>query len=186
MPPFPRRTGATEQYNNGIMIHVCSLALLNKTIEETGARHVVTLLGAADQVPLPSQIARGNYLRLFVHDIVDPTPGQNHPDVEHVERLIAFVRAWPRETPMVIHCWAGISRSTAAAFTTVCALNPKRDEHEIAQAIRAASITAQPNTRIVRFADQLLGRNGRMVEAVQALPPCVPALQAEPFRLDLA
>ena len=168
------------------MIHVCSLARLNETIEATGARHVVTLLGAADQVPLPSQIARGNYLRLYVHDIVEPTLGQNHPDLEHVERLITFVQDWKRETPMVIHCWAGISRSSAAAFTTVCALNPKRSEHEIAQALRKASLTAQPNGRIIRFADQLLGRDGRMVAAVAALTPSVPAEQAEPFRLDLS
>jgi predicted protein tyrosine phosphatase len=168
------------------MIHVCSLALLNKTIETTGAQHVVTLLGAADQVPLPSNIKRGNYLRLYVHDIVDPTPGQVHPEIEHVERLVEFVQGWKQETPLVIHCWAGISRSTAAAFTTVCALNPTRDEHDIAQAIRTASVTAQPNARIVRFADQVLGRNGRMIEAVKALSPSVPAEQAEPFRLDLA
>lgn len=168
------------------MIHVCSLARLNETIEATGARHVVTLLGAGDQVPLPSQIARGNYLRLHVHDIVETTQGQIMPETEHVERLIAFVRAWKRETPMVIHCWAGISRSSAAAFTTVCALNPGRDEREIAQALRKASVTAQPNARIVRFADQLLGRNGRMITAVEALSPSVPAVQAEPFRLDLA
>ena len=168
------------------MIHVCSLARLNQTIEATGARHVVTLLGAEDQVPLPSQIARGNYLRLHVHDIVEPMPGQIHPDIEHVERLITFVRGWKRETPLVIHCWAGISRSSAAAFTTVCALNPKRDENEIAQAIRRASATAQPNTRIVGFADQLLGRNGRMIEAVKAISPSLPAFQAEPFRIDLA
>jgi predicted protein tyrosine phosphatase len=168
------------------MIHVCSLARLNETITATGARHVVTLLGHEDQVPLPSSIARGNYLRLHVHDIVETSPGQIPPDVEHVERLLTFVRSWKRDTPMVIHCWAGISRSSAAAFTTVCALNPRRDEHEIAQAMRAASPTAQPNARIVRFADQLLGRNGRMVDAVQAISPSVPAIQAEPFRIDLA
>jgi len=167
------------------MIHVCSLARLNETIDATGARHVVTLLGASDQVPLPSHIARGNYLRLYVHDIVEPMEGQIQPGAEHVERLIAFVRGWKRETPMVIHCWAGISRSSAAAFTTVCALNPMRNEHEIAQALRRASPTAQPNSRIVRYADQLLGRNGRMIEAVAALPPGVPAVQGEPFRLDL-
>ena len=167
------------------MIHVCSLARLNETIEATGARHVVTLLGAEDQVPLPSSIARGNYLRLHVHDIVEPTPGQIHPGIEHVERLITFVGEWKRETPMVIHCWAGISRSSAAAFTTVCALNPNRDEFEIANAIRMASPTAQPNARIVAYADELLGRNGRMVEAVRAISPCTPAMQAEPFRIDL-
>jgi predicted protein tyrosine phosphatase len=167
------------------MIHVCSLSRLNETIEATGARHVVTLLGIEDHVPLPSQIARDAYLRLHMHDIIDPIDGQVHPAHEHVERLIDFVGRWPRKTPLVIHCYAGISRSTAAAFTTVCALNPKRAEDAIAQALRRASPTAQPNARIVRIADQVLGRNGRMVEAVAAINPCVPALQAEPFRLDI-
>ena len=167
------------------MIHVCSLSRLNETITATGARHVVTLLGIEDHVPLPSQIARDAYLRLHMHDIVDPMDGQIHPGQEHVERLIDFVGRWPRKTPLAIHCYAGISRSTAAAFTTVCALNPTRNEADVAQALRRASPTAQPNARIVRIADQLLGRNGRMVEAVATIDPSVPALQAEPFRLDL-
>jgi len=167
------------------MIHVCSLARLNETITATGARHVITLLGMEDHVPLPSQIARDAYLRLHMHDIIEPLDGQIHPVEEHVDRLISFVRSWRREAPMVIHCYAGISRSTAAAFTSVCALNPNRNEADIARALRRASPTAQPNARIVRIADEILKRNGRMVEALAGIGPCVPALQAEPFRLDL-
>jgi predicted protein tyrosine phosphatase len=120
-----------------------------------------------------------------MHDITEPSEGQVTPDVAHIEHLLTFVRRWDRAAPMVIHCYAGISRSTAAAFTTVCALNPKRDEAEIAQALRNTSPTAMPNARIVRLADQALGRDGRMIAAVTALGPCLPALQAEPFRLDL-
>jgi len=167
------------------MIHVCSLARLNETIAATGARRVVTLLGMEDHVPLPSQIARDAYLRLHVHDIVEPLDGQIAPDAEHVERLIGFVRSWDRAAPMVIHCYAGISRSTAAAFTAVCALSPHRREADIARTLRLASPTAQPNARIVRLADRLLGRGGRMIEAVAAIGPSLPALEAVPFRLDL-
>ena len=43
---------------------------------------------------------------------------------EHVEKLVDFVSGWDRAAPMVIHCFAGISRSTAGAFITACALNP--------------------------------------------------------------
>jgi predicted protein tyrosine phosphatase len=167
------------------MIHVCSLARLNDTVKATGARHVVTLLGIEDHVPLPPGVGAGDYLRLHMHDITEPSDGQVTPDVAHVERLVAFVRRWDRAAPMVIHCYAGISRSTAAAFTTVCALNPQRDEADIAMSLRRVSPTAMPNGRIVRLADQLLGRDGRMVAAVAAIGPCVPALQAEPFQLDL-
>jgi predicted protein tyrosine phosphatase len=86
---------------------------------------------------------------------------------------------------MVVHCFAGISRSTAAAFTAACALNPERDEMQIARAIRDASPTAMPNIRIVSIADRMLRRNGRMVRAVEALGRGQEAMEGHPFRLDL-
>jgi predicted protein tyrosine phosphatase len=85
----------------------------------------------------------------------------------------------------VVHCYAGISRSTAAAFTAACALNPQRDEMQIAQAIRTASGTAQPNAAIVSIADRLLKRKGRMIRAIEALGPAQFAEEGIPFRLDL-
>jgi predicted protein tyrosine phosphatase len=84
----------------------------------------------------------------------------------------------------VVHCYAGVSRSTAAAYVTVCTLNPGRSEASIAQALRRASPTATPNIRIVALADDMLGRNGRMVDAIAAIGPGALA-EARPFRLDL-
>jgi len=167
------------------MIHVCSLARLYDTIDETGARHIVTLLRLADRVERPRHIDAANHLVLAVDDIAAPSEGYTLPGQEHVERLVAFVGQWDRKTPLVVHCFAGISRSTAAAFTAACVLNPQRDELQIARAIRAASPTAQPNTRIVAVADQLLKRNGRMIRAVESLGPGTLASEGHPFRLDL-
>lgn len=167
------------------MIHVCSLARLYATVEETRARHIVTLLRLTDRVTRPSHIAAENHLVLAVDDIVDPLEGYTAPAEEHVRRLIDFAGNWDRAAPMVVHCFAGISRSTAGAFVTACVLNPQRDELEIAQAIRSASRTAQPNARIVGIADRLLKRGGRMVGAVEAIGPGAPAAEGQPFRLDL-
>ena len=167
------------------MIHVCSLARLHTTIEETGARHVVTLLGVEDEVRLPEAVPADNHLRLQMHDITGPMDGYVPPDVAHIEQLLTFVHGWRRDAPLVIHCYAGISRSTAAAFTAVCALNPRRDERLIAQALRRASRTAYPNPRIVSLADQVLARQGRMVAAVEAIGRGTIAAEGEPFRLDL-
>lgn len=167
------------------MIHVCSLARLYATIEETRARHVVTLLRLTDRVQRPNHILEENHLILAVDDISLPQDGYTVPGEEHVARLVQFVRGWDRAAPMVVHCFAGISRSTAAAFTAACVLNPKRDEGEIAKAIRAASPTAQPNARIVSIADRLLKREGRMIRAVESIGPGSPASEGHPFRLDL-
>jgi predicted protein tyrosine phosphatase len=167
------------------MIHVCSLARLHATVEETGARHIITLLRQTDRVTRPDHVAPENHLVLSVDDISFPIEGYTAPGDEHVERLIDFVGKWDRATPMVVHCFAGISRSTAGAYVAACALNPKRDEHEIAQAIRRASCTAQPNARIVLIADRLLKRNGRMIRAVEAIGPGTAAMEGDPFRLDI-
>ena len=167
------------------MIHVCSLARLHDTVATTSASHVVTLLRTIDLVERPKSIAAENHLILGMDDIAGPIEGYTHPAEEHVIDLIEFVRKWNRGAPLVVHCYAGISRSTAGAFITACALNPQRDETTIAQLIRRSSATAMPNPMLVGHADRILKRQGRMVRAVEAIGPGRPAQEGDPFRLDL-
>lgn len=167
------------------MIHVCSLARLHRTVENIGARHVITLLKDVHLVRRPGAIAPNNHLILRMDDVTESLNGDVAPTDEHITKLIAFVRNWSRARPLVIHCYAGISRSTAAAFVTACALNPQRDELSIAQALRQASATAAPNMRIVSLGDRALGRNGRMTTAIEMIGRGAVTAEGEPFRLDL-
>jgi predicted protein tyrosine phosphatase len=167
------------------MIHVCSLARLHHTVQETGALHVVSLIGDEASVERPRAIVAENHLWLRLHDISAPLDGYVMPEERHIADLLNFVRRWDRRAPLVVHCYAGISRSTASAFASVCALNPHRNEDSIAQALRRASPTATPNIRIVALADRLLGREGRMVTAIQTIGRGVLAAEGTPFRLDL-
>lgn len=167
------------------MIHVCSLARLHETVEDTGARHVVSLIGDEARLERPSSIVPENHLWLRLHDISAPLEGYIMPGEAHVSDLLNFVRSWDRRAPLVVHCYMGISRSTASAFASVCALNPSRGEDSIAQALRRASPTATPNIRIVSLADRLLGRNGRMVAAIETIGRGDLTAEAAPFRLDL-
>jgi predicted protein tyrosine phosphatase len=167
------------------MIHVCSLARLHDTVSDTGARHIVTLIKDVSLVRRPHSILEPNHLLLDMDDISSPIDGYVLPGEDHVAKLVEFVTQWDRAAPLVVHCYAGISRSTAGAFITACALNPERDERAIARLIRDASPTAQPNLRLVELADSLLGRKGRMVKAVDILGPALSAYEGVPFRLDL-
>jgi predicted protein tyrosine phosphatase len=167
------------------MIHVCSLARLHDTVEDTGARHIVSLLGDEAPIERPSAVVAENHLWLRLHDISAPRDGYIVPGEEHVADLLKFVRHWDRRAPLVVHCYAGISRSTASAFASVCALNPHRDEASIAQALRRASPTATPNTRIVSIADRLLRRDGRMIAAIETIGFGTFAAEGTPFRLEL-
>src|SRR5206468_6874759 len=165
-----------------MMIHVCSLARLYETVEATGARHVVTLLKDTDRVERPKSVVAANHLILSMDDITVPMDGYTLPCDDHVSALVAFVRGWDRAKPLVVHCYAGISRSTAGAYVAACALNPRRDELRIAQALRLASPTATPNPRIVSLADRMLRRDGRMVAAIESTGQGATAYEGAPFR----
>jgi len=167
------------------MIHVCSLSRLHETVAATGARHVVTLLKDVDLVQRPGGIASENHLVLGMDDITGPLEGYIAPDDGHVTRLLDFVRDWDRAAPLVMHCYAGISRSTAGAFVAACALNPHRDEISIARQIRRASPSAFPNRLIVSLADKALGRQGRMLRALDEMGPGNMTIEGRPFRVDL-
>jgi predicted protein tyrosine phosphatase len=164
---------------------VCSLALIGETVAKTGARSLVTLLSPGSEVDRPIPIRRERHLYIAVSDIVAPMPGQVLPDAKHLEDLLGFVRAWDRAEPMVIHCFAGVSRSTAAAFIVACALSPSRDEFAIARAMRAASPTASPNSRLVALGDDALHRRGRMNEAIVNIGRGEECLEGTPFALEL-
>jgi predicted protein tyrosine phosphatase len=167
------------------MIHVCSLARLHATVEQTGARRVVTLMRDVELVRRPPTIDHADHLLLRLDDISEPIYGYTVPGEEHVAELLTFVRSWDRAAPLVIHCYAGVSRSTAGAFVSACALNPRRPETEIARDIRRLSPTATPNIRIVTLADRMLAREGRMVAAVEAIGRGIECYEGHPFRLDL-
>ena len=167
-------------------LHVCPLSRLHHTVAETRASHVITLINVGSAVERPATILADNHLVIGISDIVEPLDVHVLPDSEHIERLLAFVRAWGRESPLVFHCWAGISRSTAGAYIAACALAPERDEGEIARALRHASPSATPNARLVALADDLLGRGGRMVDAVRAIGRGAEAMEGTPFMLQLS
>jgi predicted protein tyrosine phosphatase len=167
------------------MLHVCSLAALPDTVKATGASHVLTVMANVEQVQRPVSVLPANHLKVSMDDITEQMDGFVAPSEQHIERVLAFVRGWDRSAPMVVHCYAGISRSTASAFMTACALNPHRDEISIAKQIRAASAIAQPNRLIVSLADKMLGREGRMLRALDEMGPGSMMVEGRPFRVDI-
>ncbi|WP_395665947.1 tyrosine phosphatase family protein [Methylocella sp.] len=166
-------------------LHVCSLARAPDMVRETGARSLVTLLDAETPVARPSAIAPERHLRLSMSDIVMALDGHVPPGEAHVAALVDFTLRWDRAAPMLIHCYAGVSRSTAAAFIAACALNPARDEFEIAAVLRQRSPTATPNGRLVALADSMLRRKGRMSAAVREIGRGADCFEGVPFALDL-
>ena len=151
------------------MIHVCCLATVEEEAARLGPAHLISILDPDCHLETPDGVAAGQHHRFNFHDINDPLPGHTPPEEGDIVRLLAFGEAWDGKAVTLIHCHMGISRSTAAAFILMCQFNDGR-EGEASVALRRAGRHAWPNRRMVAFADGLLGRDGRMVEAIAAMP----------------
>jgi predicted protein tyrosine phosphatase len=165
------------------MILVSPLSGLRSVIAETAPSHVLSLLSPGSGFIAPAGVDA--HLLLEMNDIAERRDGLVAPDGGHVAAMIEFARQWDRRRPLLVHCLAGISRSTAAAYVIAAALMPGRDETELARRLRSLSPSATPNPRIVSLADRMMNRNGRMIAAIAAIGRGADATEGVPFRLDL-
>jgi predicted protein tyrosine phosphatase len=150
---------------------VTPLSALPGALAEYGPSHLISLLSPDHMIETPAGFPGARHLRLSINDIVDVAAGPAPPGREHVDQLLTFSRRWDASQPLLIHCWAGISRSMASAFTILCDRLGPGHEEEIAQAMRRRAPHAQPNRLLVSHADDALGRGGAMLAAVKAMGP---------------
>ena len=143
------------------MITVCPLSEVALNVRRLSPSHLISLLAPDEMIATPDGFAPERHLKVGVNDICAPEAGCIVPAAVHVAGLVEFLRGWPAEGPLLIHCWAGVSRSTATAFIALCLWNEGR-EMEAALALRRAAPHAQPNRLIVQLADEHLRRGGRM------------------------
>ena len=147
-----------------------------------GVTHVLSILDPNSPDPLEfAAFAPHRRLILRFHDVIEPQPDQIAPTREDVERLLVFGRE-VSETPeanLLIHCRAGVSRSTAAAALILMQANPEWPASMALDAVAAIRPRAWPNLLILEFGDALLGRNGEIAAAAGAIYRCVLARNPE-------
>lgn len=167
-------------------IHVCPLSRLHDTVQSTGCTHLVSLLSDDTGLVRPDTISDERHLLLLMNDIAVAQDGLVLPEETHIQRYLAFLDQWDQTSPLLVHCWAGVSRSTAGLFIALCYFNPDCPEDRIAKALRRASPSATPNSRLVALADACLQRDGRMSAAIQAIGRGADAFEGTPFAMPVA
>ncbi|MGX8272773.1 tyrosine phosphatase family protein [Brevundimonas diminuta] len=160
---------------------VSPLPQVEQLLAEHQPSHLVTLASPGAEAAFEAE----HRLDLRFNDIAAPREGLVAPSLEHVEALIEFAQGWTGAQPLLIHCWAGVSRSTAAAYVIACARTVPGREGDWAARLRDAAPTATPNPLIVAHADRLLDRGGAMVRAVHAIGRGAETDWGAPFELDL-
>ncbi|KAA2237817.1 tyrosine phosphatase family protein [Salinarimonas soli] len=110
---------------------------------------------------------------LRFHDIIDPLPGQVMPRRDHVEAVLQFGEDLARsrdertEGHLLVHCHMGISRSTAAMTMLMAQAQPEESEDALFAHLAEIRPQAWPNSVMIAFADDMLGRKGRLTEALR-------------------
>jgi predicted protein tyrosine phosphatase len=166
-------------------IIVTPLKHMPEVVVRHRASHLISLMGPDHPIHRPGMIAKANHLSLAVNDIAFKGSGKLiGPSDEHIQSIMDFARSWDQQAPMVIHCWLGQSRSPAAALIAALAINPQLDDLILTRALRSASEFANPNKRMVKLADNLIQRSGRLVEAVKQIGNGKKADLSPPFVLD--
>lgn len=111
---------------------------------------------------------------LAFHDAITPADGTVLPTRDDVEAILAFGRAIAAPERggalhLLVHCHMGISRSTAAMAMLLAQAEPELTEDAVFARIAAERPQAWPNSRMIGFADALLGRDGRFTAALGRL-----------------
>jgi predicted protein tyrosine phosphatase len=150
-------------------ILVSPLSAVERTIAAWHPSHLVTLLSPEHMIDTPVPIAAERHLKLALNDVVEDMRDMQPPTEDHISRLVAFGRGWSGDAPLLVHCWAGVSRSMAAAYTLLCERAGPGHEFEIAQLLRQRAPHAYPNALMINHADALLHRDGRMIAAVASI-----------------
>ena len=148
---------------------------------------VISLLDPETPFPELGPSYDGRHLRLKFHDVTEPSPGIIPPGDEHVGDLLRFIGDCTDGESLLVHCMAGISRSTATAFIVSCYRNRRVSELAIAQELRRVAPMARPNGSLIAIADRLMQRDGRMWRAFAAtfaLLDWCDVYENVPFELD--
>jgi predicted protein tyrosine phosphatase len=153
-------------------LSICGLTELG-AFRDAAVTHVLSILDPG--FPEPADFADyGPHKRLTLRfdDVIEPASGLLPPEPHHIEALLEFGKglAAAVDDPLghlLVHCHAGISRSTASMTILLAEARPLEDEDAIFEHIREIRPQAWPNSRMIGIADDLLERDGRLIAALR-------------------
>lgn len=169
MPPMPAYPAVI------ITSVVEAQRLLMSSNQGVDIKHIISIGAPGEETPAGYEL-RSSRIRLDFHDVTEDTDLEFGPRANHVKTVIEFAREIQHQDGvLLIHCAAGISRSTAAALTTFAVwLGPGQEDEAVAR-VYAVRPEAWPNSLFVELADDLLSRDGALLHALAKAQKNLPA-----------
>lgn len=104
----------------------------------------------------------------FFDDAEEQHPGETLFSSAHMERILRFSETIVPGAPVLVHCFAGLSRSPAVAFVLACRFDRSLNAGFVLDGLLEKHPTIAPNRHIVKIGDALLERSGELIEAATA------------------
>lgn len=133
--------------------------------EDKNLTHILSITDPGDLPPEGYISYRAEKLHLSFDDLTNQDEGYVKATDTDIDKIVAMARELKDDSRVLIHCLAGISRSTAAGFIVLCVLYGEGREVEALEKIVEIRRCAYPNRLMIRIADRVLGRKGAMLEA---------------------
>ena len=161
------------------MLIVCSLKDLDTVCKSIKPSHVISVIDPGFAPETPDGVT--HHLKLGFDDILEASPDnqiyrlnnndipQLPPNKEHTDSIIKFSSSWSSDTPIVIHCWCGVSRSMATATYLMCKIDNSDIDKNI-RYIRSIAPHANPNKVLISLFENSLNLNNRISLAFAKYP----------------
>ena len=166
------------------MIIVTSLKDHAQVCQSVNASHLISVIDPGYEPNTPEIVK--NHLKLGFDDIVEINKNnfihrntgfsqsqslnnQILPNIDHIKKIIEFVKSWDQVQPIVIHCWCGVSRSMATAIFIICNYHPNNIDSNV-RYMRKIAAHANPNTLMISMFEKYLNVEGKINEAFRKHP----------------
>jgi predicted protein tyrosine phosphatase len=153
-----------------VRLSVCGVVELDG-FAAAGVSDVLSILDPGQPEPAAFRTyAPHRRTALRFHDVVLPAAGYAPPGRGDVGRILEFgmsLGAVRDASHLLVHCYAGVSRSTAAAAILMAQANPGQEERAFLSLLEIRP-RAWPNSRMVELADELLARRGALRAGLDA------------------
>lgn len=154
------------------MIIIAPLDRVDFVMDRHRPSAVISVLDRIEEAPALAGLSHERHLKLpySMLEAQLSTPA-SAKERDLLQSMVDFAGALPWDAPLLIHCRLGISRSPAAALIVQCALSPARPETQFAEELREISPHVDPNMGMIAVGDDLLSREGRLIDAVCMMEP---------------
>ena len=146
-------------------VHVCSLHAVRE-LDVSTYDGIITIEDTTIREPFRVQTDEPKQLILRFDDINKPMDDYVIPQMSHIKRALEFADKI-EDGSLLVHCHAGISRSSAIALAVIAKKLGSGKEEEAVNTLEHINPNCRPNKSIVEMIDELLERDGKLIKAVQ-------------------